>query len=890
MKATVSETQTTTELSRHRAFLWAFLRFVGSSSLLLLLLFISSTVSSSALSFLPSTAAHAASRQVADISSYADIAIVVDNINKIKSHDPAGVRFSAAQIFVDQAQPGDRIGVVRIPSSDKPAPVKLLDLTAIHNGNDRNAVKQVLTQSFFGPVDPGPTAYFAPAFQTASQMLLSAQDSNRKYIIVVTDSIAQSGDQEPCSSASDQYHQWFCEIPKLESNNISVILLGFTTPGSETELQPTRQYLQEHGGIVLQVEDGAGLAEVAQKYTDILARIHPNVFYASLNSVPGALTIGSQDQLSSLTFVVLGGSGVNPSLSSLIAPGGNNVANQNTGDGVFYTASTSNYWLESIRNGELAGSWHFTATSGSLQMLVIGVSEAHFVLLDPAPASNSDISVRYVPPNLPVALHAQITGTGGEPLTGVLFTADPAGQNQPFTATTLPLTSIQGSLASDVSAILSSSAATGGTAGALSVGIGSPVVPGVYLVKQYQIKANSELSNKAVQVNVSPPSSSLPGATVSVQAQGTASQDIQSLSIFEKDSASASGWTQVGKSSTGTTAIQGTFPILHGCGDTYDIVAVEEISGSLVTGQYGYLAYNQISYISHLQQAIFGTATLASDKYLAPWPLTSQITWDVALNSTFCTPQDMQLKIPTQSGTPSFALNSGGGTFTVADNTATSRTVSLTVSNCPLSLFSDQHVSLQLVPVGNFSASSAFIKQGDWQTTVTCPSAISYGWRHPLQAIIFLFILSVILVRLAQLPLLPVLPGTHLTGEVEVVTKAAVLTGENMPDLDAYAPISVHIPKSQYSAIWYLVRRLEGGDTVYRFERQESPLALLRFKAERDASGYHVMVAATRYATGPNLPELRWTGLPIGQELMPYEGEPIVVAQDLLSPKLNVVP
>jgi hypothetical protein len=131
--------------------------------------------------------------------------------------------------------------------------VKLLDLTTLQNGSIRNTVKHTLTQSFFGPIDPGPTAYFVPALKTADQMLLSAHDTNRKYVIIMTDAIAQAGDQEPCPSASDQYHQWFCEIPTLESHNISVIFFAFMTSGSQRELQPTRQYLQQHGGTVLQV-------------------------------------------------------------------------------------------------------------------------------------------------------------------------------------------------------------------------------------------------------------------------------------------------------------------------------------------------------------------------------------------------------------------------------------------------------------------------------------------------------------------------------------------------------------------------------------------------------------------------------------------------------------
>jgi len=253
MKPIVSKTQMIAELFRHRLSPRAFPKLVGFACLILFLLFIFNTGSPSASASHHSTVVNSAMHLAVNTSSHADIVIVIDNINEIKSHDPTGARFWAAQMLVDQAQPGNRIGVVSIPSSDKPSPVKLLDLTTIQNDNDKNTVNHVLTQSFFGPVDPGPTAYFVPAFQTASQMLLSAQDNNRKYIIVMTDSIAQSGDQEPCLFASDQYHQWFCEIPRLESQNISVIFFGFTIPGKEAEIQPTQQYLQQHGVIVLQV-------------------------------------------------------------------------------------------------------------------------------------------------------------------------------------------------------------------------------------------------------------------------------------------------------------------------------------------------------------------------------------------------------------------------------------------------------------------------------------------------------------------------------------------------------------------------------------------------------------------------------------------------------------
>ena len=248
------------ELFRHKPSLRAFLKLVGLSSLLVCLLLIFSTVSPSTPLSHQSPVAPASQRQATPIPSpaaftpsSADIVLVIDNINEIQSHDPTDGRFMAARIFVNQAPLGDRIGVVRIPSSDKPSPVKLLDLTTIRNSNDRNIVEQVLTPSFFGPVDPGPAAYFVPAIQAAEQMLLSVQDKHPKYIIVLTDSLMQSGDHKPCAAAPDQYHQWFCEIPMLESQHISVIVFAFTTPGREAELQPMRQNLKQSGAILLQV-------------------------------------------------------------------------------------------------------------------------------------------------------------------------------------------------------------------------------------------------------------------------------------------------------------------------------------------------------------------------------------------------------------------------------------------------------------------------------------------------------------------------------------------------------------------------------------------------------------------------------------------------------------
>jgi hypothetical protein len=253
MKHSGSEIGSISERLLHGRSLQVLLKPVGFVSLLLVLSFIFSSGSLSALASSQSTARRTPVQPPLAASSHVDIVLIIDNVGGIKAHDPAGARFLAAQMFVNQAQLGSRVGVVRITSSGKPSPTKLLNLTTIQNDNDKKVVRQVLKQSFFGAVDPSPTAYFVPALQTASQMLLSAQDNNHKYIVVMTDSLAQSGDQASCLPAPDQFHQWLCEIPTLQKEEISVILFGFTTPTNQAMSQLMQQYLKQYGGMALQV-------------------------------------------------------------------------------------------------------------------------------------------------------------------------------------------------------------------------------------------------------------------------------------------------------------------------------------------------------------------------------------------------------------------------------------------------------------------------------------------------------------------------------------------------------------------------------------------------------------------------------------------------------------
>ena len=255
MKHFVSEAQGKGELIFYRHFRKVFLRSTCFVGLLLALACVFSSWSQFALAYSQSTSRPfppgTSAQPLETTFSHADIVFVIDNVGDISTYDPTGARFIAAQMYVNQAQFGSSIGVVKVTSSNK-ADI-LLNLTPIKTSNDKTTVRKALKQSLFGFVDPSPVSYFVPALQAASQMFLPVQANDHKYIVLMTGSLAQSGDIESCASTPDQFHQWFCEVPTLKSENISVILFGFTTPSNQSIPSSTQQYLQRYGGMALQV-------------------------------------------------------------------------------------------------------------------------------------------------------------------------------------------------------------------------------------------------------------------------------------------------------------------------------------------------------------------------------------------------------------------------------------------------------------------------------------------------------------------------------------------------------------------------------------------------------------------------------------------------------------
>jgi hypothetical protein len=211
---------------------------------------------------------------VSPVTSGVDAVIVMDNVNQITTFDPQADRYKAAQLLVNLMQSGDRVGIVGITST--PVPSSILALRTLQKSSDKALVNNTLSANTFGPADPSPNAYFTPALQLAGSMLLASAPNHRKLIMIFTDALALSGDQNACNISPDAYHNWFCAVQALEQKGIAVALVGFTTPGSATALQPVLQFFSANGEVALPIADTSDLAsQLTLAYRNLLSPARP---------------------------------------------------------------------------------------------------------------------------------------------------------------------------------------------------------------------------------------------------------------------------------------------------------------------------------------------------------------------------------------------------------------------------------------------------------------------------------------------------------------------------------------------------------------------------------------------------------------------------------------
>ncbi len=560
-----------------------------------------------------------------------------------------------------------------------------------------------------------------------------------------------------------------------------------------------------------------------------------------------------------------------------------------------YTWTSGNgYWLENIANGNLVGTWHLRAgPTAPSQILVIGISEGRFVLLNPAPADpGSDIGVRYIAPQEPVVLRARVTKADDTPPVGIDFTVNPDSSNSvKLSRDSVPVTEIPDNQEADITAVLQPTSTD-----FITVGLGGVLANNVYFLKSFPISVRPELANQGIQLNV--PSSHLLQRQegVPISAQGVATTVPQSLALFAQE-ADTTSWSEIARNTTNSLTAAGSFVPTHGCKAQYSIIAIEEIKGALNSNQvqYDYLTLNRGSYESDIQQGTIGQAHLSSAPYLEWW--NSQASWNLRFSNTVCTPQTINLDVKFQgksgSSLPSVGIQNGTSVFTLSANVEHSESVTASLGACSPALFQDHTVDLLLTAHSDLLSGNQFIQDGPgWRQTMTCPSILTNSIRYWGLAIIILLLLSIPIVRMSQLPILPFVPPDHLVGEVAIDIDEPNVVAEKggTPVLPAGDALIVKIPSFRIpvsGGAWHLERHQTSTDVTYSWGSKDSNEAVLMFSIATDEGGKYVGVIATKHATGANLPVFR-SGKPVGYEPARFDDEPIIVGNDLISPTLKI--
>lgn len=201
-----------------------------------------------------------------------DAVIVVDDVNLISTYDPDGNRFAAARLFVSLAPGGSRIGIIRITGS--PIPKTILNIQTINGASARNAIEGKLSAASFGPIGTSPSAYFTPALRAAAIMLSRFPASDHKYVFLITDELAYSGDQNVCHASPDAFHHWFCEVNSLQGQKTPVVLIAFGSTGGSIAAE--KRYIEARGGTTLRVTDSTNLVQyLTPIYKDLLEGVRP---------------------------------------------------------------------------------------------------------------------------------------------------------------------------------------------------------------------------------------------------------------------------------------------------------------------------------------------------------------------------------------------------------------------------------------------------------------------------------------------------------------------------------------------------------------------------------------------------------------------------------------
>lgn len=318
-----------------------------------------------------------------------DVVLIIDTSGSMKDNDPEAIRISAAKLFVDLSEEGDRVAIVNM--SDAEHTEVVLELTEISQWLDATLIgRRAIKESLDTLAEPiGQYTYMGTSLNLAYDILDRTQPGRRQYVVLLTDGLPTGEGETALSEAMDRFERkrfW----------KVFPIALG---EGADYNLLKN-EIADRSGGVAFEARTPSELIRV---YTEIFAMLRYNRYVNWITVQPGTLqnvfTIDPEQHITNLAFVFPQERGV-PLVHTVVSPNDTNIVDPAV-SGFVYHATDPRYECF-VMGGEyvlLDGLWRVRLEgSAPVEMAVLVRSDYGIQLLSPKPQESWDeLSPRYAP-------------------------------------------------------------------------------------------------------------------------------------------------------------------------------------------------------------------------------------------------------------------------------------------------------------------------------------------------------------------------------------------------------------------------------------------------------------------------------------------------------------
>ena len=338
-------------------------------------------------------------------ATFSDVVLVIDNSGSMRENDPRFLRLAAAKLFIDLADPGDKIGVV-VMSGQKGTRQLTKRMMRASSRDDMAELKQNIDSLRQEP--QGDETHTGTSLEIAYSMLDSTVAdvgpgaNQRQFVVMLTDGKPTgAGQTERVDAAAARFKERrFWKV-------FSIAL------GNDAAPEYLQKAVAEPTGAEVVVAKQA--SDLLNSYLDVYTRAGDDRYIERLTVQPNTLAslidIQADQQPTQMSVVLLRGN-PNASISSLAAPGGADLVQpfyQNT----VLRGAEPEYDLYKVppkAEVDLVGRWAINVAQQNpdpVQVAVLTRSKLRIRMDAPAPLrEDDDTSVRYQPLGRPLVLVA----------------------------------------------------------------------------------------------------------------------------------------------------------------------------------------------------------------------------------------------------------------------------------------------------------------------------------------------------------------------------------------------------------------------------------------------------------------------------------------------------